>query len=117
MRSRRIRRAPFGNCSQDPPRLRTTGPRDNPLSKDWVARGAVQQVGMSLYAVLLVLCSVFTWVAGVAVRTQVSDSVAGVLGQALGIALMLFFLLLGCAAAFVATRLIKGVSRSFHSRK
>lgn len=115
---RHIRRVPFSSLTQDdPPRLRTTGPRDNPLSKDWIARGVVQQVGMSFYAMLLGFCAVGMWVGGAVFGIQVSEAVAGVLGKALGTALTLFLFLIGCGLAFVATRLIKGVGRSFRIHK
>jgi hypothetical protein len=104
----------FSAHLQDPPRLRTTGPKDNFFSKDWTARGGVQRVGASLFATLFLLGSVALFVGGVMLRVQVSEAVDGILGQALGTAVALLPFLMACALIFVTVRLIKGVSRSFH---
>lgn len=99
--------------SQSSPRLRSYGRKDIILSKDWRARGAVQRVGACILATVLLLGSAALFVASALLRAQVSNGVAGVLGQVSGTALALLPLFIACALTFFAGRLIKGIARSF----
>jgi hypothetical protein len=110
----RHHRATRSGHLQDTPRLNTTGPKDNCFSKDWKARGGVQRVGASLFATLFLLTSVAVFVGGLMLRAQVVYAVDGIWGHALGTAVALLPFLMACFLIFVAVRLIKGVSRSFH---
>ncbi len=103
----------FNGHLQSSPRLRSYGRKDIILSKDWRARGSVQRVGACILATVLLLGSAALFVASALLRAQVSNGVAGVLGQVLGTALALLPLFIACALTFFAGRLIKGIARSF----
>lgn len=103
----------FVSHQQDPPRLRTRGPQDSLLSKDWRARGATQRIGATVFATVLLFGSVALVAACVLLRIQVSEAVGGISGQVLGSAIALFPFLIACVLTFLAIRLIKGISRSF----
>jgi TRAP-type C4-dicarboxylate transport system permease small subunit len=108
------RQVPFGGNLRDLPRLRTSGPKDNFFSKNWKARGRVQQVGASLFATLFFVSSLAMIVASAVLQAQVSNAVEGILGRVLGAAVALVPCLMACALIFFAVRLIKGVNRSLH---
>lgn len=93
-------------------RLLSYGPKDIILSKDWTARGTVQRVGASVFATILLLGSIALLLAGFLLWAQVSNAIAGTLGQMLGalLALLPFFIAYGLT--FFAVRLIRGICRS-----
>src|SRR5258708_2330153 len=93
----------------DLPRLRTTGSKDKFFSKDWKARGRVQQVGVSLFAALFLLSSLAMIVGSAMLQVEVSNEVGGILGRVFGAVAALVPCLAACALVFFAVRLIKGV--------
>lgn len=104
--------------NEEPPILRATGPEDNLLSKDWVAKSAVQRIGVAMIATVFFLGSCFMLLASTLLKTDPSTRA---LGNFLGPATMfllggLAFLIAGIGL-FVSIRLMRGVVRSLRRER
>jgi hypothetical protein len=99
---------------QRPPILRGTGRQGNLLSKDWVARGAVQGIGATIFALVFILGSIALFIGSLLVRAETSDVMGDVLGPIARTMLAVFGFSIGCVAMFLGVRLLRGVARSFH---
>jgi len=84
------------------------------LSKDWIARGAIQRIGTTLIAIGFLFGSVALFVASLPVRNETSDKLGDVLGPLSGTLLAVLAFFLACAAMFLAIRLLRSVARSFY---
>lgn len=84
-------------------------------SDDWAARGMVQKIAASIFAVVLFCASVALFVASPFIRVQTLQDVGGIFGQVFGTLLLVLAILMASGIMFVAVRLAQGVFRSFHS--
>jgi hypothetical protein len=82
-----------------------------------MARGSVQRVGASFYALLLLFSTIAVCVGAAYLGRQVMEAVGGIFGWVLATMLTLALFFVGCVLAFIAFRLLKGVRRSFHTQK
>jgi hypothetical protein len=83
-------------------------------SEVWVARGMLQQIGASIFAVVFFCGSVALFIASTMVRAQTAKELEGILGQAFGAALAVLAFLAGCFGILLTFRLVRGVVRSFN---
>jgi hypothetical protein len=97
-----------------PPILHSSGPYRGFGSKDWIARGAVQKVGTTIFGVVFLLGSVGLFFAALLVRDDTSGKMGDVMGPIARTLLALLGFSLGCSAMFFAIRLLRGVIRSFY---
>jgi hypothetical protein len=82
--------------------------------KNWIARGATQRIGATLFATVFFCASIALFVASIFVRSQIAETTGGVLGQVFGTAFAVFAFLVGCFALLMTFRLARSVVRSFH---
>jgi hypothetical protein len=98
----------------DPPILRSLGPKDILLSMDWVARGTVQRIGASILATISLFGAIGLFVGSLVLMTQSSGGINGVLEPISRIVLTVIGLFLSWIAILITIRLYRGVARSFH---
>jgi hypothetical protein len=104
----------FRGGPENTPILRSVGPKDILLSKDWAARGAIQRAGAGILATVFLLASVVLLIASLAVRAQTSEKIGGVFGLISGMLLALLGCFLAGISMFLSMQLLRGVVRSFY---
>jgi hypothetical protein len=82
-------------------------------SEDWVAKGTIQRIGALVFAAAFFCGSIALPFAGVLVRAEISQRMAGILGQVFGMGLAVLAFLVACTAMLLSFRLVRGVVRSF----
>jgi hypothetical protein len=83
-------------------------------SDDWIARGAIQRIGVAVFATGFFFGSIALFVASLFLRGEISENVGGVLGQIFGFTLAVLAFSVACAGMFLAVRMGRGVVRSFY---
>jgi hypothetical protein len=99
---------------QNVPILYGRGRKNIIASEDWTARGTVQRIGATIFAIGFFCGSVAFAVAGFLVGSKLSENVGGILGQILGTLLTFLAFLVACIGMFLTFRLARGVVRSFY---
>jgi hypothetical protein len=99
---------------QKVPILYSTGPKDIFLSKDWIAKGAIQRIGFTIFSLIFLAGSVALFVGSWLVRAQTAEMIGGAFGQVTGTVLAVLGLFFGCVAVFLAMKMLRGIVRSFH---
>jgi hypothetical protein len=82
-------------------------------TESWVARGTIQRIGASIFAVVLFSSSVALFVASLFVRQEILAYAGGTLGQIVGFALTVLALVGASLVMFLAFRIVRGIVRSF----
>lgn len=82
-------------------------------TENWIARGTVQRLGASLFALVCFCLAVSLSVAIFFVKAEVREDVGGGLGEILGLVLASGAFLGACLATFLAFRVVRGLVRSF----
>ncbi len=83
-------------------------------TEQWVARGTIQRVGATIFAMVFFSSSIGLFLASVIVRGQIAAETGGFLGQVFGTAFAVLAFCVGCFALLLTFRLARGVARSFH---
>ncbi len=83
-------------------------------SEDWTARGTIQKIGATIFAIGFFCGSVALFVASFLVRAEISETVGGVLGPIFGSLLAVLAFLVACMGMFLTFRLARGIVRSFY---
>lgn len=111
-----MRSTRFRERLQNPPILRhPRGRYRGFLSKEWIARGAIQRIGTTIIAICYIFGSVGLFVASFLVRNETSDTLGEVLGPLSRTLLAVLAFFLACAVMFLAIRLFRSVVRSFYT--
>ena len=83
-------------------------------SEDWIARGTIPKIGATIFATVFFCASVALFIASLLVRTEISETVGGVLGPIFGTVLAVLAFVVSCIGMFLTFRLARGVVRSFY---
>jgi hypothetical protein len=83
-------------------------------TEQWVARGTIQRIGATIFAIIFFTSSIGLILASVFVRGQIAAETGGFLGQVFGIAFAVLAFCVGCFALLLTFQLARGVARSLH---
>jgi hypothetical protein len=96
------------------PILYSSDPKGRFLSKDWVARGALQRIGAIIFGTVFFCGSSGLFFSSFVTRARIADATGGVLGQIFGTILALIAFLVACVGMLLTFRIARGVVRSFY---
>ena len=99
---------------QNVPILYGQGRKDIFGSEAWIARGTIQRIGATIFAIVFSCGSVALFVASLLIRAEMSEIVGGALGQIFGTVLAVLAFLVACFVLFLTFRLVRGIVRSFY---
>ena len=95
------------------PLLRASTRKDMLGTENWVAKGTVQRIGATIFAMVFFCLSVGLFAASFFLRQEVLAYTGGILGEVFGFALVVLALVGATLVMFLTFRIVRGLVRSF----